>query len=46
MLTQGKKALVDDEDYEWLNQYKWFAYRDDHNWYAARNSPTIERSRQ
>jgi hypothetical protein len=22
-LTQNKKAIVDDDDYEWLNQWKW-----------------------
>lgn len=32
-LTQGKHAIIDDEDFEWLNQWKWtysyngYAYR-------------------
>jgi len=38
-LTQGKVAIVDDEDFEWLNQWKWFVCKDKNNLYAARNSP-------
>lgn len=36
-LTQGKFALIDDEDFEWLNQWKWFANKIRHTWYAGRN---------
>lgn len=27
ILTQGKVTLVDDDDYEWLSGWKWFAHR-------------------
>lgn len=38
-LTQGKVALVDDEDYESVNQYKWYANNDGKTFYARRNIP-------
>lgn len=34
-LTQGKIAIVDDDMFDYLNQWKWFCY----NGYAARNLP-------
>lgn len=33
-LTQGFVALVDDEDYERVMQFKWYAHRDNGNVYA------------
>lgn len=35
-LTQEKYAIVDDEDYEFINQYKWYANRDKNIFYAKR----------
>ena len=37
-LTQGEVALVDDSDYEWLNQWKWYATQDRHTFYAIRTT--------
>ncbi len=37
-LTQGKKAMVDDEDYAWLNQWKWYAHKDRNTYYAVRDT--------
>lgn len=35
-LSQGKVAVVDNEDYEWLNQWKWSALKSRATWYAVR----------
>jgi len=36
-LTQNKVALVDDELYEWLNQWKWYAHKVGNTYYATRH---------
>jgi len=35
-LTQGKFAVVDADDYEWLNKYKWCVCKSKRNCYAKR----------
>ena len=40
-LTQGKVALVDDDDFEYLNQWKWHARKDCNTYYARRTKNRI-----
>ena len=40
-LSQGKVAIVDDEDFEYLNQWKWYAVKDGSTFYAVRNSSRL-----
>lgn len=35
-LTQGKVAIVDDADYDWLNQWRWYARKNRNTFYAVR----------
>ena len=39
-LTQGKFTKVDDADFEFLNKWKWFAYKNknDRSFYARRTA--------
>jgi hypothetical protein len=41
-LTQGKFALVDNEDYKFLNQWKWYAAKRLSTYYAARSRKVHE----
>lgn len=41
-LTQGKVALVDDEDFEWLNQWKWTPVDNKKTSYARRAFSVFE----
>lgn len=45
-LTQGQKALVDDEDFEWLSQWKWSAAKQGSDkWRAMRTVKNGSRQR-
>jgi len=41
VLTKGQVALVDDSDYEWLNQWKWCAKKDKYTYYAYRKDYSL-----
>jgi hypothetical protein len=40
ILSKGMVALVDDEDFDELNKFKWFAEKSDNTYYAGRNDYT------
>ena len=44
-LGNGQNAKVDDEDYEWLSGYSWYAYYDPERkmTYAAHDTPSGRR---
>ena len=41
-LTQGKKVIVDDIDFEELNKLKWYAHKGRGTFYAVRRSDIID----
>lgn len=43
-LSQGKFALVDDEDYEFLMQWKWCAHKEYNTYYAIRGRRALEKT--
>lgn len=46
-LTQGKVAVVDATDFDWLSQFKWYAHKDKdgYTFYAERHGPLLNGKR-
>lgn len=42
-LTKGQVALVDDADFDWLNQWKWYAVKYKNGYYAVRRCVIINK---
>lgn len=42
-LTQGQRTTVDDKDYPFLAQWKWYAIKTRNGWYAARRKGLFEK---
>ena len=40
-LSQGLSTMVDDKDFEALNEFKWFAQKVKNTFYAGRNMPRV-----
>jgi AP2 domain len=44
-LTQGKVSVVDEADYQWLSQWKWYARKHRNTYYAQRKTRHSEKPR-
>jgi hypothetical protein len=42
ILTQGKMALVDDEDFQYLTAFKWWAQKQPNTYYTGRMINLVE----
>lgn len=43
-LTRNLFAIVDDDDYEYLSKYKWYALKNQYSYYAARKGKSVNYS--